>query len=372
MSTLIAFVVGVAVVFGGAMLVQFLQGAAARKQRRLEAGEEQPAPVVPLEDLTDEIHSLLEQGQNIAALKLVRTHTGWGLKASKAYVEDLQREAAGQAGAAIAAPSKPTLFAPKDWQPQMIELLEQGKKIPAIKLTREKTGLDLKGAKAYVEDQQRRLQEQKKADALRPNPRPELSQDWQAAILELLEQDQKILAIKLTREKTGLGLKEAKEYVDEQQRCLEKQKAVDALGQQKAADVQAMAVASLVDPKITSHLGLTDYMEDCFRQDQKLLAIQEMIKFTGVSQTSATIQVNVWWKKWTEEGLAPNYQPRLYNQPGYAAEGKGYDQEEALRDALRELLAKGQKIEAIKQTRRHFGMPLKEAKEYVEAIPSET
>ncbi len=368
MTTLIAFVVGVAIVFGGAMLVQFIQGAAARKQRRLEAGGDQPAPVVPLEDLTDEIHSLLEQGQTIAALKLVRTHTGWGLKASKAYVEDLQREASAQADSVIAAPSKPTLFAPKDWQPQMIELLELGKKIPAIKLTREKTGLDLQGAKAYVEDQQRRLLEQKKAEALSPSPGPELSKDWQIAILELLEQGQKISAIKLTREQTGLGLKEAKDYVEEQQLCLEKQKAVDALDQQKAADVQAMAVASLVDPKITSHLGLADYMEDCFRQNQQLLAIQEMIKFNGISQASATIQVNTWWDKWTEEGLAPNYRPRLYNQPADAAEGDCYGTEEALRDKLRELLTKGRKIEAIKQTRRHFGMGLKEAKEYVEGI----
>ena len=368
MSTLIAFIVGVAVVFGGAMLVQFIQGVAVRKQRRLEMGGDQPAPVIPLEDLTDEIQSLLEQGQNIAALKLVRTHTGWGLKASKAYVEDFQREAAGQADSAIAAPSKPTLFALKDWQPEMIELLKQGNKILAIKLAREKTGLDLKGAKAYVEDQQRRLQGQKGAEAKISSSSPALAKDWQAEVLELLEQGKKISAIKLTREKTGLDLRGAKEYVEEQQRCLEKQKAVDVLEQQKAADVQAMAVASLADPKITSQLGLADYMEDCFRQNQKLLAIQEMIKFTGISRDSATIQVNAWWDKWTEEGLAPNHQARLYNQPAYDAEGSGYETDEALRGALRELLAKGQKIEAIKQTRRHFGMDLKEAKDYVEAI----
>jgi ribosomal protein L7/L12 len=92
------------------------------------------------------------------------------------------------------------------------QLVLAGKKIEAIKLVREQTGLGLKEAKDAVE-------------AIERGETPELTLRATAIthgvsgidldqINELLLQNKKIEAIKLYREQTGLGLKEAKDAVE--------------------------------------------------------------------------------------------------------------------------------------------------------------
>jgi ribosomal protein L7/L12 len=82
----------------------------------------------------------------------------------------------------------------------------------AIKLMRDKTGLPLAAAKAAVEAIGRE-------DAIVP-PAPGLAATIQRAqqmsdeVRRLAARGQKIEAIKLLREKSGLGLKEAKDLVD--------------------------------------------------------------------------------------------------------------------------------------------------------------
>ncbi|HMO58602.1 MAG TPA: ribosomal protein L7/L12 [Roseiflexaceae bacterium] len=84
-------------------------------------------------------------------------------------------------------------------------LLARGNKIGAIKLVREQTGLGLKEAKEYVEVLERGQ-----------TPPPITIAGGTADTVEsLLARGNKIGAIKLVREQTGLGLKEAKEYVDD-------------------------------------------------------------------------------------------------------------------------------------------------------------
>ena len=95
---------------------------------------------------------------------------------------------------------------------QIQQLLRDGKKIDAIKLVREQTGLGLKEAKDAVEAIERGESVELKlqtastvqlVSGVDPNQ-----------ITELLRQGNKIDAIKLVREQTGLGLQEAKNVVD--------------------------------------------------------------------------------------------------------------------------------------------------------------
>jgi ribosomal protein L7/L12 len=92
------------------------------------------------------------------------------------------------------------------------QLVHEGKKIDAIKLVREQTDLGLKEAKDVVE-------------AIERGEMPELTARPAATahgvsgvdldeINELLLRDKKIEAIKLYREQTGVGLKEAKDAIE--------------------------------------------------------------------------------------------------------------------------------------------------------------
>jgi len=90
-------------------------------------------------------------------------------------------------------------------------LLAGGNKIEAIRRVRELTGLGLKEAKDYVESMPagRTLPPLPAAGLSRPADQGSL-----AEVHALAAQGQKIEAIKRYRELTGVGLKEAKDYVD--------------------------------------------------------------------------------------------------------------------------------------------------------------
>jgi ribosomal protein L7/L12 len=81
------------------------------------------------------------------------------------------------------------------------EALAKGRKIEAIKLLREATGIGLKEAKDIVENN---------------GPVPAVSEKLfdPASVAEALQKGNKIEAIKRLREQTGLGLKDAKEAVE--------------------------------------------------------------------------------------------------------------------------------------------------------------
>lgn len=94
-------------------------------------------------DLESRLRSLLEQGRKIEAIKEYREATGAGLAEAKNAVEALE---AGQT-----LPAKGSQKAPAGFEKELVALLEQGKKIQAIKLYREQTGTGLKEAKDAVE-----------------------------------------------------------------------------------------------------------------------------------------------------------------------------------------------------------------------------
>jgi len=88
---------------------------------------------------------------------------------------------------------------------RVIALMREGRKIEAIKLYRDLTGAGLKEAKDAVEALER--------DGSLPTTRDAPSSD-DPDVLELLRAGQKIRAIKLYRDKTGAGLAESKNVVE--------------------------------------------------------------------------------------------------------------------------------------------------------------
>jgi ribosomal protein L7/L12 len=88
-------------------------------------------------------------------------------------------------------------------------LLAEGKLIPAVKLVRERTGFGLRDAKEYVE----RLPAGASAPPATPSP-DTVTPEAMARILRLAADGKKIQAIKELREHTGLGLKQAKDTVE--------------------------------------------------------------------------------------------------------------------------------------------------------------
>jgi ribosomal protein L7/L12 len=93
---------------------------------------------------------------------------------------------------------------------EIMVLLGRGEKIAAIKRYREMTGLGLKEAKEWID----RLEDSATPPPVPEGPPPISEGEWTNEVIELLRRNEKIHAIKLFRERTGLGLKEAKEKVD--------------------------------------------------------------------------------------------------------------------------------------------------------------
>lgn len=93
-------------------------------------------------------------------------------------------------------------------------LLDQGRKIEAIKTVQERTSMPLEAAKDMVEilDKVRTLGTTTLSVTTRTTT---LTQQDTAEVHRLIRQGEKIEAIKLIRDRTGLGLKEAKDIADQ-------------------------------------------------------------------------------------------------------------------------------------------------------------
>ena len=94
----------------------------------------------------EHIAELIEQGRKIEAIKLLREATGVGLAEAKEEIERLSAEAAGQTPLAER-PGLDTKGVPED----VLALARAGQKIEAIKILRERNGIGLKEAKEQVE-----------------------------------------------------------------------------------------------------------------------------------------------------------------------------------------------------------------------------
>ena len=102
---------------------------------------------------------------------------------------------------------------------KVLALLDKNAKIQAIKLVRLATGLGLRDAALYVEKlEQAEIPSTVDQLAYREEAsEPVLSdidEQLRHKLQNLVNQDQKINAIKILRKATGMGLKEVKDYVD--------------------------------------------------------------------------------------------------------------------------------------------------------------
>lgn len=165
--------------------------------------------------LQAELRSLVSEGRWLEAINLYCERTGAGLDEATEVVDALEVARPPVVGASAQGPSTqatpgsrtPSQEAPSDpsRDREIIGFLQQGQKIPAIKRYRELTGAGLKEAKEAVEAME--------AGETPPIERPD-DGSWEAEVVSLLRQGQKIPAIKIYRERTGVGLKEAKEAVE--------------------------------------------------------------------------------------------------------------------------------------------------------------
>jgi ribosomal protein L7/L12 len=94
-----------------------------------------------------DILSMLEQGRKIDAIRMYREQTGAGLREAKDAVEALERGGSLPKGAPIAG----TAGVRADLKADIWALMQDGQKIQAIKFYRERTGCGLKQAKDAVE-----------------------------------------------------------------------------------------------------------------------------------------------------------------------------------------------------------------------------
>lgn len=185
---------------------------------------------------SDEVMRLLRAGQKIKAIQLYRGDTGASLSDARAAVERM--ELALKLGIAPGiTQAQGDTFDPKSevpgskredisLSPEIENLLIQGKKIEAIKVYRQQTGVGLREAKDAIDLMQDVLLERG------PSFSHSQADDWQKeASMSIAEPPgeevrrhvlagDKILAIKAYRQQTGLPLKEAKQAVERLEQTL--------------------------------------------------------------------------------------------------------------------------------------------------------
>ncbi|HEY1017024.1 MAG TPA: ribosomal protein L7/L12 [Herpetosiphonaceae bacterium] len=208
--------------------------AARRRDAPLTAPRVHPAALSRAQQ--DTLRTLALQGQKIAAIKQLRELTGMGLKDAKDYVEALAQPG----GMPESQSLYPDGFAPerkaglplsRAQEDELRDLVARNQKIEAIKRVREATGLGLKECKDYVENLGNAAAGDYSSSAGGNWPAPAMpGAGWdggQFAPPSLIVEDEarrlmgdsgKISAIKYVREQTGMGLKEAKDYVEELER----------------------------------------------------------------------------------------------------------------------------------------------------------
>jgi ribosomal protein L7/L12 len=163
-----------------------------------------------------------------------------------------------------------------------------------------------------------------------------LSSDQERRIREFINANQLILAIKLYREITGVGLAEAKS-------------AVEALARGESVNIPAPAEQSkLSDPFLETKI------RDFLAKGKKIEAIKLYRLEYNVGLAEAKSAVEALARGGNINVSAPAPQSQLDNPP--------------LETKIRELLAKRNKIEAIKLYREVYRVGLKEAKDVVDKM----
>jgi ribosomal protein L7/L12 len=167
---------------------------------------------------------------------------------------------------------------------------------------------------------------------------PSISQEQEQRIRQIAQGGSLIEAIKEYRLLTNVGLKEAKDAVEALMRG-ETLRAASQPAEQPAASSQEKQILELMS------------------QNQEIQAIKLYRAWTNAGLKEAKDAVEAMARGESVEIPAPATPTPMDSA--------------ALDDQIRDLLAKGQKIEAIKMYRLATNLGLKEAKDYVEAIQAQ-
>jgi ribosomal protein L7/L12 len=170
----------------------------------------------------------------------------------------------------------------------------------------------------------------------RTTPAVRLDPAAESQLREMVARGQKIEAIKRVRELTGLGLKEAKDYVEQLP--------------QAATFVSATPTEALADQRVVEHEARA-----LLASGDTIAAVKRVRELTG------------WGLKESREfvqSLSPTL-PGSASLPSGAAPQLG---DPATDPEVQVQLAKGNKIQAIKRVRELTGWGLKEAKDFVDRL----
>lgn len=102
--------------------------------------------------LPEDVVEALRRGDLLEAVKRLRAASGVGLREAKRLIDGQSPGASGQAAKPAApAPARPALHTGVGFPPAVVTALAHGQKIEAIRLLREHSGLGLKEAKDAIE-----------------------------------------------------------------------------------------------------------------------------------------------------------------------------------------------------------------------------
>jgi ribosomal protein L7/L12 len=104
----------------------------------------------------ERLKSLIDRWKIMEAVKLVRETKGLGLKESKDYINKFMRGEEYE-GIAFESAEKEEAIEPEELDGKVFELLMKKRKIDAIKLVKENLDIGLKEAKDYVEEIEKKL-----------------------------------------------------------------------------------------------------------------------------------------------------------------------------------------------------------------------
>jgi ribosomal protein L7/L12 len=200
-----------------------------------------------MEKLDDQVYELLDWKQKVEAIKLVRRTTGWGLRKSKEYVDNL----------ALAA--QPAIGAAKEaaLEKEVAALIRQDRFMEAIKLVRERTGWGLRECKTFVDNLL--------------HDREEKTLDWIAIASrasQLLAQGRRDEAVEWVKAKTEMSAQEARSYVDfmaqsarRRPRARKRQLPTQAIAQVRDLLSQGRKIKAIKLVRILTNWGLRESKE---------------------------------------------------------------------------------------------------------------
>jgi len=243
---------------------------------------------------------------------------------------------------------------------KILWFIANSSKIHAIKLFREKTGMGLKESKEAVEQMEREMSAGATVIARpvvsasdrtsQPTPSVGLPDSVMAQVCDDIRQGRKINAIKLYREVTGVGLKDAKDAVEQIERDLQIGGAVP----------YAMPPAAAQAPAVITDDVLEKVQEE-LRQNRTINAIRIYRDATKTSLMDARIEVDR-----IQRALSPRAVRSADPLPARTSVPGGLSDDTL--DQMRELIRYHREIEAVKLYRKATGAGLRDAKEFVDRM----